>query len=81
MLFLSTDFPYFNTTRISDVVVKCDDTEYPIAKPSVMADNQGNMYVELVNIYNTSLAPLDCTMPKDSITITFTISSTGNVPQ
>ena len=74
MLFLSTDFPYFNTTRISDVVVKCDDTEYPIAKPSVMADNQGN-------IYNTSLAPLDCTMPKDSITITFTISGTGNVLQ
>lgn len=81
MLFLSTDFPYFNTTRISDVVVKCDDTEYPIAKPSVMADDQGNMYVELVNIYNTSLAPLDYTMPKDSITITFTISGTGNVLQ
>lgn len=77
MLFFSTDFPYFNTTRISDVVVKCDDTEYPIAKPSVMADNQGNMYVELVNICN----PLDCTMPKDSITITFTISGTGNVLQ
>ena len=81
MLFLSTDFPYFNPTRISDVVVKCDDTEYPIAKPSVMADNQGNMYVELVNIYNTSLAPLDYTMPKDSITITFAISGTGNVLQ
>lgn len=81
MLFLSTDFPYFNTIRISDMVVKRDDTEYSIAKPSVMADNQGNMYVELVNIYNTRLAPLDYTMPKDSITITFTISGTGNVLQ
>ena len=46
-----------------------------------MADDHGNMYVELVNIYNTSLAPLDYTMPKDSITITFTISGTGNVLQ
>ena len=40
MLFFSTDF--FNTTRIS-MWWSSDDTDIP-SKPSVMADNQGNMH-------------------------------------
>lgn len=79
MLFVSTDFPYYNTTKISDVVVKCDDTEIPVDNPVIMADDTGNMYIELVNIYNTDLAPLNYTMPKDSFTIEFTISNTGSI--
>ncbi|MGN0593025.1 MAG: glycoside hydrolase family 5 protein [Ruminococcus sp.] len=81
MLFISTDFTYFSNMHVTDVVLKCDDTEIPIAKPIVMADAQGNLYVELVNIYNTDLAPLDYTMPTDSFTITFTISGMNNVLQ
>lgn len=79
MLFVSTDFTYFDTMKVSDVVLKCDDTEIPINNPVVMADDQGNMYIELVNIYNTDLAALDYTMPKDSFTVTFTISGTDGV--
>ena len=79
MLFISTDFMYYPTMHVSNVVLKCDDTEIPVENPVVMADAQGNMYVELVNIYNTDLAALDYTMPTDSFTVTFDIIGTANV--
>lgn len=79
MLFVSTDFLYHPTMHVSNVVLKVDDTEIPIEKPVVMADAQGNMYIELVNIYNTDLAALDYTMPTDSFTVTFDIIGTANV--
>lgn len=44
-----------------------------------MADDQGNMYIELVNIYNTDLAALNYTMPKDSFSVTFTIKGMDSV--
>lgn len=79
MLFVSTDFAFNNTLKVSDVVVKCDDQEIPIDKPLVMADDQGNFYMELVNIYNTDLAALDYTMPKNSFSVTFTIEGMDSV--
>lgn len=79
MLFVSTDFAYYPTMRISDVSVQTDDTVIPIDKANVSTDDYGNLYIELVNIYNTELAPLDYTMPTDSFTINFTISGTANV--
>ena len=79
MLFISTDFQYYPTMHVDNVVLKCDDTEIPIENPVVMADAQGNLYVELVNIYNTDLAALDYTMPTDSFTVTFDIIGTANV--
>jgi endoglucanase len=79
MLFVSTDFLYYPTMHVSNVVLKVDDTEIPIEKPVVMADAQGNMYIELINIYNTDLAALDYTMPTDSFTVTFDIIGTANV--
>lgn len=79
MLFVSSDFAYSNKLKVSDVVVKADDTEIPISNPLVMADDQGNFYIELVNIYNTDLAPLTYDMPKESFSVTFTLSGTENV--
>ena len=79
MLFVSTDFLYHPTMHVSNVVLKVDDTEIPIEKPVVMADAQGNMYIELINIYNTDLAAIDYTMPTDSFTVTFDIIGTANV--
>lgn len=79
MLFVSTDFTYYDTIKISDVVVKYDDAEIPVENPIVMADDAGNTYIELVNIYNTELKALDYSMPKDSFTVEFTISNTGSV--
>ncbi|MBQ9899024.1 MAG: glycoside hydrolase family 5 protein [Ruminococcus sp.] len=79
MLFVSTDFQYAPAMKISDVVLKVDDTEIPIDDPLVMADSSNNLYIELVNIYNTDLAPLDFAMPTDSFSVTFTISGTSSV--
>jgi len=79
MLFVSTDFAFNNKLKVSDVVVKCDDQEIPIDKPLVMADDQGNFYMELVNIYNTDLAALDYTMPKNGFSVTFTIEGMDSV--
>ncbi|MCD8218862.1 MAG: hypothetical protein LUC50_00445 [Ruminococcus sp.] len=45
----------------------------------MLADDLGNLYIELANIYNTDLAALDYTMPTDSFTITFTISGMDSV--
>ncbi len=79
MLFVSTDFTYYPTMHVSNVVVTCDGVDIPVEKPVVMADAQGNMYMELVNIYNTDLAPLNYTMPTDGFTVTFDIIGTANV--
>lgn len=79
MLFISTDFAYFPNMGIQDVTIHCDDREYPVEKPVIMADSSGNLYIELVNIYNTELAPLDLELPTESLKVTFTISGTGNV--
>ncbi len=79
MLFVSTDIPFVNTVGITDVVLKCDDTEYEIKNPVIMADASGNFYIEVVNIYNTEVSAIDYTMPTDSFEVTFTITGTGNV--
>ncbi len=79
MLFISTDFLYSPTMHVKNVVLKCDDTEIPVEKAVTMADAQGNLYVEIVNIYNTDLAELGYTMPTDSFTVTFDIMGTANV--
>ncbi len=79
MLFVSTDFTYTNELNIDDVIVSYDDTEIAISNPLVMADDYGNLYIELVNIYNTDLASLDYTMPTDSFSITFTISGMDSI--
>lgn len=79
MLFISTDFPYYTSMGVKDVVINCDGTEYKVEKPIVMADNSGNMYVELVNIYNTDAVPAEYVMPTDSLSVTFTITGTENV--
>jgi len=79
MLFVSTDFPYYDSIKISDVVLTCDDKSYDIAKPMVMSDDIGNLYFELINIYNTELSPIDIEMPKESISISFNITGTDSV--
>lgn len=79
MLFVSTDFAFTNDIDVTDVVVKCDDTEIPVDNPLLIADENGNLYIELINIYNTDLAALDYQMPTDSLTITFTISGMESV--
>ncbi len=79
MLFVSTDFTYTNELNIDDVIVSYDDTEIAISNPLVMADDYGNLYIELVNIYNTDLASLDYSMPTDSFSITFTISGMDSI--
>ena len=79
MLFVSTDFPYYDNIVVKNVVLTCDDTNYDIPKPMVSSDDNGNLYFELINIYNTELAPIEFDMPKDSISISFTITGTSSV--
>ncbi len=79
MLFVSTDFPYSNTVGIKDVVLYCDDKEYAIEKPYIMADGSGNMYIELVNIYNTEITPIEIEMPTESFKISFNITGVENM--
>lgn len=79
MLFVSTDFPYYTTTGIKDVVLYCDDVAYEVKKPYIMADSSGNMYIEILNTYNEDAEPMEITMPKDSFSIEFTITGVNNV--
>ncbi len=79
MLFVSTDFAYSNKIHVTDVSVQYDDQTIAIDSPLVMADDTGNLYIELVNIYNTDLAALDYTMPTDGFSVTFTVSGMENV--
>lgn len=79
MLFVSTDFPYSNTIGINDVVLYCDDKEYPVEKPVIMADGSGNMYFEIINIYNTELQAMDIEMPTESFKVSFTINGVDSM--
>lgn len=79
MLFVSTDFEFSNSIEITDVVITCDDKEIPITNPLVIADDQGNTYLELINVYNTDLSLFDYTMPTNNLSITFTISGIDTV--
>lgn len=79
MLFVSTDFEFSNSIEITDIVITCDDKEIPITNPLVIADDQGNTYLELINVYNTDLSLFDYTMPTNNLSITFTISGIDTV--
>ncbi|MBR6792326.1 MAG: hypothetical protein IKM49_04300 [Ruminococcus sp.] len=79
MLFVSTDFAYAPNVGIQDVTIHCDDKEIPVENPVIMADSSGNMYIEIINIYNKDLAPVEMVMPKESLSISFEISGTNNV--
>jgi len=80
MLFVSTDFTYMSDIDVTDVVLKYDDNEIAISDPLVMSEEStGNLYIELINIYNTDLAGLDYSMPTDSFSITFTITGMDSV--
>ncbi len=79
MLFVSTDFPYSNTIGINDVVLYCDDKEYPVEKPVIMADGSGNMYFEIINIYNTELQAMEIEMPTESFKVSFTINGVDSM--
>lgn len=74
MLYISTDLPFNTAMGIDDVVIYCDDTAYPVAKPVVMADAAGNLCIEVVNIYNTELAATEYVMPLNSLAIEFTLT-------
>lgn len=80
MLFVSTDFTYTSDIDVTDVVLKYDDNEIAISDPLVMSEEStGNLYIELINIYNTDLAGLDYSMPTDSFSVTFTITGMDSV--
>lgn len=73
MLFISTDLPVTASLKVTDVKLTIDDEEIAVTNPVVSEDNQGNLYIELVNIYNTEAPDIEYTMPKDKFEITFTI--------
>ncbi|MBR2283288.1 MAG: glycoside hydrolase family 5 protein [Ruminococcus sp.] len=79
MLFVSTDFEYSTALRVYDVKLICDGTEIPVDRPVVSEDSDGNLYIELVNIYNTEAPDIEYTMPKDSFEITMTLEGVKNV--
>ncbi len=79
MLFVSTDFPDNTSLHVGDVILTCDGVDIPIDNPAIYADDSSNLYIELINIYNTDLSAIDFTMPTDSISITFTITGMDSV--
>ena len=79
MLFVSTDFKFSNAVVIKDVVLSVDDKEIPVKNPIIAEDNEGNMYIELVNKYNESAPAIEYDMPKESLKITFTIEGVSNI--
>ncbi len=79
MLFISTDTKYSSALKLTDFVLKCDDKETKIANPVISEDNDGNLYIELVNKYNTEAKSADYTMAKDSFSITFNIEGVDKV--
>lgn len=79
MLFVSTDVPYTNALKISDVAVYCDDVVTAIGNPIITEDNDGNLYIEIVNIYNTEAPNIEINMPKESLKIEFTIEGVDRV--
>ena len=79
MLFVSTDFPYNGKLRIKDFVLTLDGVDTPIDKPIITADDKGNAYFEIVNIYNEMAPNPTFDMPHDSISISFTLEGVKNV--
>lgn len=79
MLFISTDFPYYSTMGIKDVVLHCDDKEYPVDHPIVSTDDSGNLYIEIINIYNEDTSVMEYEMPTDSFSVSFSITGMANV--
>jgi endoglucanase len=78
-LFVSTDFPYYSTMGVKDVVLYCDDKEYPVEHPIVSADDSGNLYIEIINIYNQDTTVMDYEMPTDSFKVSFSITGVSSV--
>ena len=73
MLFVDTDVPYSTAIKVKDVKLGLDGEDMDISNPVVSEDAQGNLYIELVNIYNTDAPAIEYTMPTDSFSITFTL--------
>lgn len=76
MLYVSTDFPYTGKMRITDVTLKIDGQEIAIDKPIISSDGSGNVYIEILNIYNEMAPNPTFDLPKESLEISFTL---GNV--
>ena len=76
MLFVSTDIPYSGMMRVADVTMTVDGQEIALDKPIISTDNEGNLYIEIVNIYNDMAPNPEIAVPTDSISISFTL---GNV--
>ena len=76
MLFVSTDIPYSGMMRVADVTMTVDGQEIALDKPIISTDNDGNLYIEIVNIYNDMAPNPEIAVPTDSISISFTL---GNV--
>lgn len=79
MLFVSTDFPYNGRMRIKDFVLTLDGTEYPIDKPIITTDEQGNAYFEIVNVYNPEAPNPEFALPQESLSIRFTLEGVKNL--
>ena len=79
MLFISTDLPFASSIGVKDVTLYCDDQAIPVEKPVVMADDAGNLYIEILNIYNQDTTVMDCAMPTDSFRIEFTLNGVTSV--
>ena len=79
MLFVSTDIPFNGALRVKDVTLGLDGEEIPVANPVISEDADGDLYIELVNIYNTEAPDIDYSMPSDSFSISFTLEGVSNV--
>lgn len=79
MLFVSTDFTYTSDIEVTDVIIGYDDNTIEMEDPLILSDDSGNLYLELINIYNTDITPPDYTMPTDSFSVTFTITGMDSV--
>ena len=44
-----------------------------------MSDDSGNLYIEILNIYNQETTAMDCAMPSDSFKIEFTLNGVTSV--
>lgn len=79
MLFISTDLPFASSIGVKDVTLYCDDQAIPVEKPIIMSDDSGNLYIEILNIYNQETTAMDCAMPSDSFKIEFTLNGVTSV--
>ena len=80
MLFVSTDLPFSTAMRVSDVTLGIDGAETKINNPVISEDAGGNLYIEIVNKYNTEISgSVDYSMAKESFSISFTLEGVSNV--